>query len=361
MKLSIKTTKLQEMLSKAIKGASNNKMIPITQMMKLELKNGTFTVVTTDATNYLYIREKNIEGEDFYVTVEVDTFSKLIARMNCETVTLELKNNSLEVVGNGTYHIALPLDENGALIKYPEPLLDLEGLSNLGTIKKDTVNAILNTVKPALAVTLEIPCYTGYYIGDRVVGTDTFKITSLNEQLFDAPKLLSPEIVNLLNVVTDEEINVLGKDNTIIFNTINCVVYGKVMTDIADYQIDAINNLLDSSFTSYCKVAKDALLQLLDRLSLFVGAYDKNGVYLTFTENGLQVSSKASNGIELIPYETSENFKSFTCCIDIEMLQSQVSAQTSDVVTIYYGEPNAIKMIDDKITQVIALLEDSRA
>lgn len=57
MKLQIKTTKLQEMLARAIKGASNNKLIPLTSLIAISLKDGELTLITTDATNYLYVRD----------------------------------------------------------------------------------------------------------------------------------------------------------------------------------------------------------------------------------------------------------------------------------------------------------------
>jgi hypothetical protein len=101
-------------------------------------------------------------------------------------------------------------------------------------------------------------------------------------------------------------------------------------------------------------------MQLLDRLSIFVSAYDKNGIFLTFTQEGLQIDSKQSNSSELVNYIESSNFKPFTCCIDIEMLSSQVKANTSDSIEIYYGKDSAIKLQEGNTTQIIALLDDDR-
>ena len=81
-------------------------------------------------------------------------------------------------------------------------------------------------------------------------------------------------------------------------------------------------------------------------------------MYLTFTQNGLQVSSKAANGVELINYVSSDNFKDFTCSIDIQMLMQEVKAISNDVIELHYGEDNAIKMTDGNITIIVALLED---
>lgn len=363
MKLTIKTEKLKEMVSRAVKGAGNNKLIPITSLMAIEVKDNKVTLITTDASNYLYIMEDKVVAEDFYAVVDADTFSKLVSKMTCENITLEIKDGLqvLEVKGNGTYKIELPLDEDGEAIKYPNPV-EAENVfeyTSVGVLNKSTVQVILDTIKPALAVTLENPCYTGYYMGKQVVATDTYKIASMDVKLFDDAKLISPELLDLLSVMNAEKINVNVDGNNIIYRTPDCIVYGHFMEGIEDYAIDAIMDLVETSFTSFCSVSKNKLLQLLDRLSLFVGVYDKNAVYLTFTHEGLQVSSKAASGVEIIDYVASEDFKDFTCSIDIQMLIQEVKAIQNDVIEMYYGEDNAIKMTDGNITIIIALLEDS--
>ena len=276
--------------------------------------------------------------------------------------TLEVKSGVwvLEVRGNGNYKIELPLDEEGEPIRYPDPNNKLEAvLKGVGTLNRTTIQVILETIKPALAVTLENPCYTGYYVGKQVVATDTYKIASMDVSLLDSsPKLFSSELMDLLAVMNTEKISVKMKDNDVIFSTPDCIVCGKFMEGIEDYAIDAIMDLVNTKIDSFCAIPKSAILQLLDRLSLFVGTYDKNTIYLTFTRNGLQVSSKAANGVEIIEYTASENFKDFTCSVDIQMLIQEVKAIQNDVIELYYGEDNAIKMTDGNITIVVALLED---
>ena len=360
MKMTISTSTFQSMVAKAMKGASCNKMIPLTGLMAIELKDHTLTLITTDATNYLYISEHKVEGDDFYVVVQAEMFAKLISKMTCEKISLELKDNNLIVKGNGKYSIELPLDEEGELIKYPNPLHNFYQESAPTEINLSTVKLILATAKAALANTLEVPCYTGYYVGDKIVATDTYKICGINIPLFDEPALISPEMMSLLDIFTDETIYVERKDNVMLFETENCSVYGTLMDSLEDYQIEAIGNLLEQEFDSSCKIAKSALLQLLDRLALFVSPYDKNGVYLTFTKEGLQLESKKANSVEVIPYTESEKFHAFTCCIDIEMFHSQIKANTGDIITIHYGDESAIKMTDGNVVQIVALLEDER-
>ena len=360
MKMTISTSVLQNMVAKAMKGASCNKMIPLTGLMAIELVDHTLTLTTTDATNYLYVREFKVEGDDFYVVIQAEMFAKLISKLTCEKVSLELKDNTLTVKGNGKYSIELPLDEEGELIKYPNPLTSVGMRGEEIQVNLSTVKLILNTAKAALANTLEVPCYTGYYIGDKIVATDTYKICGIDIKMWDEPALISPEMLNLLDIFTDEKFVAIRKGNMMLFESANCTVYGTLMDSIDDYQIEAISGLIEQDFESSCKITKSALLQLLDRLALFVSPYDKNGIYLTFTRDGLQIESKQANSVEVIPFAESLNFHNFTCCIDIEMLHSQVKANAGDGITIYYGDESAIKIADGNVTQVIALLEDDR-
>lgn len=360
--ISIKTSKLQDMVSRAVKGASNNKMLPITSLMSIGLSDHKLTLITSDATNYLYIVEDKVEGDDFNITVPAEMFAKLVARMTSESVTLDFDNEKLIVTGNGTYIIELPIDENGEIIKYPDPVASIDfskkGKGKSTEIKFAIIRKILETAKPALATTFENPCYTGYYVGDKVIATDTANVCVIDAKLLDEPALISPEMMNLLAVVDSENIEVWRKENQIAFITSDCIVFGYTMEWIADYNVTAINSLIAADFNSMCKISRQAFLQLLDRLALFVTEYDNDGIYLTFTRDGLQVTSKTSSGVEIIPYIDSKDFSEFTCCLEIAMLYAQVKAQTGESVEIWYGMDVALKMTFDNITQIVAFAEE---
>lgn len=358
MGLKLKTAKLQDMVSKAVRGASNNKMIPITGLMAVVLDKGVLTLITTDASNTLKIMEKGVEGEDFYVVVQAAVFSKLVAKTTTEFITLEVKDNSLEVKGNGVYNIELPLDEEGNPIKFPEIPFN----SKAKKIKVDlsSIMGLLGTCKAAVADTMDIPCLTGYYFDDAITTTDSFKVCNAGVNVFNNKILLPFDLVELLDLVESNETVVRIADGKILFEANSTSILGHALDEIDDYPIDAIKNYLETSFESVCKLPKAALLSILDRLSLFVAPYDKNAVYLTFTDAGVTFSTKKGSGVELIEYKESKNFKPFACCGDIALLQTQVVAQAGEEVELWYGHDKAVKMVSGKITQVVALLQDDR-
>ena len=365
MKLKIETTILKEMVSKAVKGANiiKHKDNSVSGMIGIELKSNKLTLHTTDSyDNYLYIIQNDVEGEDFYIVIEIEQFAKLISKMTSEYITLELKDRMLEVKGNGKYDIEIPVDMSGntdEFIKFPDPISSMD-LSDTTPVDLSTIRAILNTAKSSIATTEEMPAYTGYYVGDKIITTDRCKLCAINNNLFNSKKILiSQATMNLLDLITYDMIEVCIQDDTIVFITPNCIVYGILMDCVDDYQITTINSILDTSFDSVCKIDKSNILAILDRISLFVGAYDKKAIRLNFTENGIDISSIKTNGIETIDYIESENFKPFTCLIDIDMFTSQIKANTDDVIELHYGNEQLVSIVNDNITQIICLIADN--
>lgn len=358
MKLEIKTDIFKEMVSRSVKGASMNKLIPLTGLMAIRLTDNRLDLITTDASNYLYIMQKNVVGDDFYVVIQAEQFAKLISRMTCENIILEVVDGVLNVKGNGDYKIEVPMDEEGEPIVFPDPM-ESETVEGSTEVNLTTLKLLLTTLKPALATTMEVPVYTRYYLGKRVVATDTFKITSMDvDVLKQEPLLMSAETMNLLDVMTCEKIQFHSNGHNLIFSSPDCIVYGHDAEGIDDYAIDAISGVIDEELESFCKLNKNSLLAVLDRISLFVGQYDNKAVTFTFAPKGVDISSKSSSGVETLEYLESEGFKPYTCQVDIEMFTQQIKANTSDAIELYYGNDSSLKIKDGNITQIIALLAE---
>lgn len=356
--MKIATNKLQELMSRVSKGAGNNKMLPITSLIGIKLSNNVLSLETTDGTNFLYIQEDEVEGDNFEVTIKIDTFAKLVSKMTCETIELSLNDNTLIVRGNGTYHIDIPIDENGNMIKYPDPYSSIDkNYSNIIILELSTVKNILKTNKAALATTFEVPCYTNYYVGDTVMSTDTYKICKNDISITSTPMLISANLMDLLDVITCEEIKLVieNTSNMIAFSTPDCKVVGRTAEGIEDYAIASMNGVLSKEFSSYCSVNRDMLIHALDRVALFIDPYDKGAVSFTFTNEGLSIGSRKSTGVEIIEYHESEKFKEFTCLLDVVMMESQLKSLSGDYVKIYYGDDACIKMVEGNVTEIVAL------
>ena len=353
--MTIPTSKFQDMVSRAAKGASENKLIALTSMICIELKNNVLTLTTTDTANYLKVIADKIEGDDMYAVVNVDLFSKLVAKMTSESITIKLTDNSLEVKGNGTYNIPLEMDEDGP-VQYPEYKFEKNGEPEV--IHLSSIKNIISINKAAVAKSFETPFLCGYYMGDRIITTDGDVICFNDMKLFKEPALISPEMIALLSLNTEEKINCYRDGDSFLFETPNIVIYGVAHDGIDQFPVTEIESYLEEEFGSVCKLPKILMENVVDRLSLFIDQYDNNGAYFTFTQEGVKVQSKKSSSVELIPYLESKDFAPFMCCVDIPLLREQINANPGESIELWYGHDAALKMASGKVTQVISLLED---
>ena len=366
-KLKISTEVLKELLSRSIKGMGANRHVPLTELMCIKLENGTLTLITTDANSYLYVKKKEVEGTDFYVVVRGEQFSKLVSKFTCDMTEIWVSNNALEVHGNGDYQIEIPLDE-GKPIEYPDPMTDLvldEDMRH--ELRASTVQMILDSCKTSLALTLEDPWYTGYYVGDNIIATNKLVVSSIDINILgDDPVLIPSTYMDLLSVMTEEKFSafVIPDENSdrdhIVCTSSDCVVYGDLMEreNLDEFEVDAFNEYINQEMDSSCKVNKMELLSVLDRVSLFVGAYDDGAVDLTFTQDGLSVSSKQSNGVDVVSYTSSRDYKPFTGSVEVKQLINIIKSNPEDEVTIEYGSDEGLKMTAGTLVFIIALITD---
>ena len=357
MKLKIKSIILKDIVNKVIKASTNNKMVPLTSLISINVKNGIINVVASDAINYFEVSAECSASEDFSVVVRGELFSKIVSKTTSEFITLELTNNVLNFTGNGTYKIDLPLDEEGQLIKYPV-YWTMGDITESGTIKLATIKSAILANKPALALTPEAPYLMNYYCGDSIVSADSYNICINKVKVFENPLLLSSMILDLLSLFTAETIEYKSDGSRIAFTSGSMKLYAKAQKDIEEYPIDAIMGYTETNLPSSCAVSKSQLLAVVDRLSLFISEYDVDAVYLDFTKEGLRITSKNNSGSEIITYQESQNFEPFVCLVSVEALRKQANARSGDILYMQYGLNNALKFIDNDVIHIVALLED---
>jgi hypothetical protein len=355
MKMEIKTAKFQDMVAKAAKGAGCNKVLPITSLMSIQLTSGYLRLVTTDSANTLVMQEDKIEGDDFYAVVPVEQFSKLIARTTTETIQLSLKENTLEVKGNGVYNIPLPVDEDG-IVQFPMYLFEKQKDSE--TVFLTTIKNILAINRSSVAKTMDKPCLRGYYVSDKVISSDGFSIAVNNIKVLKKPVLISQTMMELLELNTQEKIEMFYTKGFFLFETENMIVYGPEHEGLKIYPVKETEGFLGIDIPSMCKVPSLLLKNVMDRLALFIEPYDMNGAYFTFTPEGLCITSKKSSSVEVINYQDSKDFTPFVCCLDIPMFKAQLDSLPGEFVEIWYGHPQVLKTVDGNITMILALLED---
>lgn len=356
-KMKIGVARFQDMVARAAKGASENKLLPITSMMELRLEKNVFSITSTDTANTLKVMADKIEGDDFVCVVPVQRFCKLAAKLTSDQATLNFTGDKLIINANGEYIIDLPQDEDG-LVQFPTYRFD-KGDDEGKVINLSSIKDILAVNKPSVATSIETPSLCGYYLGSQVITTNEHTICFNDMDLMDGDEhLISPEMMDLLSLFKEEKIRWWYKDGYFLFETADVILYGAEHDGKDLFPAEEVKGYLEESFPSRCKLPKIALQDCLARLEIFIEPYDKNGAFLTFTKDGVKVNSKKQSAEEPISYTESDNFAPFRCCADISMLKALVDAHSSEVVDLWYGHPACIKLTSGKVTQVLALLDD---
>lgn len=353
----IETKKLQEMVTKVSKAADNNRFVPLTNLIGIRVEENILYLTCTDSTNYLEV-STDVDSKDFNVVVSVDLFSRLIGKITVPNVSVDVFDTYLQVDGNGTYKLDLHLDENGKYLVFPNKFKDRVYLDEKkDTITKDKIQKILSTNKAALAVTVEQPCYTAYYVGDQVITSDSYKMTVVNEKCLTKNCLIGANTMELLGTFDEDFIDVYYGIDELIFKTVNMKLYTRQQSGIDLFDVKAINRVLGTELLSNCTFNKNKMLSILDRISLFVNEYDRDAIKLSFSDKRITVTNLKDNGVEVI--ECSDmNGEAFECKISIRFLQEQLKAYPDKDVYLAYGTDFCIMLKDDKnnVVQVIALL-----
>lgn len=355
--LKVKTSVLQKLLNKALRGATNNPAYLLTSLMEIYAHDGILQLSTTSGKQFLTVKDEIDVQDEFRVIIPIETFSKLVMKTTSDDISLDVNETALHVSGNGEYDIELMGGEISDISSYPIPELEGEELF-VKDINTQLIRDIIMSNKDALSTTLNFPALVGYYIDENgVITSDSIVIAKNEVDVVPEAILVSPELMQLMTICDDDIIHMSVYDNyQIHISTSNVDIVGVLMDEIEDFPLAQINGL-DTSFEFNCVVSRINLLNILDRLSLFIDTYDENGVYLHFQESKLQITSKQNNASESLAYtKTNNDGKTFTCLINIMILKNQLNAYNSDVITIEYGKDESIRLSNGKLSHQISTL-----
>ena len=355
----VNTKVLQSLINKASKGASNSKYNALTSLAHVSLESGTLSITTTDSDNFFTVRASDICGENVSFTLNVDVFCKLISKMSCEQIKLSKKDDYISVSGNGTYKIPIQLDVDGSEIKYPTHEINNPEYS--GTVKTSVLKTVVQYNKPSLALTMEKPYLTRYMcVEDCVISGDEYNICRTNVPTFGTKVLISPQVMDLLCMCVDEDIEYKIYQNNAIFETPTMKLFAVLSDGVEEYPVDLIKGITEAEYPSDCVIPKTTMINVIDRLSIFINDDDQNGLYMTFTKEGIKMESMKNDGVESVPYQGSNNFKDFTCCVGVDSFRKQLASRSGESVHIYYGDDSTLTIKEGNIIQVISLQEDPR-
>lgn len=361
MKVTLETKTLKNLITRVMKGVGNNESIMRTCWIGIKCSNNTLSMTAWDGENYIQVSEDKIVCDDFKVTVTANTFAQLISKTTSESVTMELKDNYLDIKGNGKYKLELPVDEEGELDKYPELVFDT---SKAGSkIKLSAIVWAIESNKISLAKTPELPHLMCYYFGNDVLTTNNITAAIANINVFGKPIMLKADLVNLVATMENEDITVYTDGQKILFETPKTVILGyfdEFKDEFENSVVEPLEQLFETECPASCSVEKDKLLGILDRILLFVKTKEE-GIRVMFTKNGMQFYNKENSVNELLPYAESNNFVNFEVKLQLDVLKELVNSTCDDKCYIQYGVEGYLKFGKEKRHHLLTVLEEGVA
>lgn len=359
MQITLKTETLQNLVNKAVKGMSDNKMLPITEMIGINISGNKLSLVTTDGRNKVEVLDtiENSSNEELGIAVKGADFSKLVQKTTSQNITLTVEDNKLEVKGNGNYTFPLLTDEDGELVKLVS--IVPEGVDIQEVNVADLKNSYLLN-KESVATTMETPAYTGFYYDENgSITTNSMKISYVKSKTLTNPVLLYASFVELFALLEDEKAQVIQNNSDIYVKTNTVILKGSKMDELSEFPVSNIKPFLEQDMEHKVRVNKQALLDLLERISIFVKPYDKNGIRIDFTSKGMAIWTIKGDSNEVLPYSGSDNVVDHTVKVDVTNFKALVSSNPEEEVTIHYGSPVALKMTFGNTIQIISLQDDN--
>lgn len=357
--IKIKTELLKSMIDKSLKVCSFDKLSPLTELIEIKIDGEDLSLQTTDKITNMIVKGK-IEGntETARVVVDAKIFAALISKTSTEDVELNITQSSLIVTGNGTYYLDIRIDESGEIISFPE--INVDANKETREIALDELSARMAICRPAIPDNFDTPELNNYYLGESIITSNAFVVTSLNniDKLKDKVIFIRKTLGNILiDLGLKKGKMYIDNDNIIIYDD-TYVISSTLSDDLDKYPLEGIKAFLGSKFSYKVEILKDELLALLDRLSLFVSEYDDNSINLLFTKDKMVVNSIKSTANEEITYESAEveGLVEYSCKVDIKYLKQQMEAIPEAKVTIEFGgSDEAIKFVSGEINQIVSL------
>lgn len=302
MKLEISTPLIQAVSNKLVKAVSTKDIIPSLKNFLFQVTEKNVHIIAGDSATYL---EKDIpcntitEVGDF--SIDGRDFTKLIGKINSETIILEIKDNKLNIrAGKSKFNLqTIDVEE----YVYPENLIsDVTGIKIiLPEIKRALKLAAITVSKNATEV-----YFTGYKIGKKLMTTNRNNLTIYDLDVCEDDLLLTQDLVDLINDLDGETAELSYTSDFLEIKTEGTRILGNLLSGLENFPA---NDLLESFvYDKLAVVSKKDLIPILDRAMIFVEAL--GAVELVFKEKVIEcklVGVTTVDTYEEIPYEGSVN------------------------------------------------------
>jgi len=344
----IGTLVFADILRRVHRGVGSGKILPISEYFYLSLTPDGLMVQATNGVVFITYRNPEITGSMGSCVVEADTLTKIVQRTDTPQIRLRLfqeeANNYLEVKGNGTYKI--PILSSDSYPKY-EKTFDTSAVP----LHLPSLQRMLLEHRACVSKDLLLGIYAGYRFGTNYILTSDLVRICCSTGIFEtSPEaLVPPRVVSLLLEVTGETVWYRCSEQSVLFETDHFEIYGAQLSGAQDYQ--NFQDELSADVKGAVVLRTSSFLSALSRMELFTSEMDRNSLTLTFTANGLELSTPL--GTETLPYHTitepapelNQVDKPYSYAVDVKLLSEILAAIKEESVYVEFTELEVLRLV----------------
>lgn len=342
-KIIVKTSLMKDALKKASIVATNNELIPITEVVMLRVADkGIMQVRATDRENIVTVNVPVIEATDgLSVTLKITQFKQLIDKLSSDTLAIVEENSVVTIItDSGEYSFSQAVDlTNNEVIVVPDVDMNSILFEETKEINREKFVNYLEVTSPLIAnLPAESP-YSGIYFGKFISSTTGADISSVKDSLQsifnDDIFVKSSTIKYLTSMGFGDKINIglgtLGNMKTMCVYTDNYRLYAVLKDDAEDYPEDEVLSIVDAPVGASTVISKSKLLESIDRLSIFFNSStSRKSLQVDVKNNQFKIANE-NKAFEVIPVK---NTADLSIKVDIANLTLALKSLKSDEVTI---------------------------
>ena len=365
MNIKLKTTDLKAVLAKVARGMGNNKFVPMTGLLGMNIADGRLRILSTDGTNTMQA-DMAVESDGAAsFSVPGATFTRLIEKTSSDSVELEMEGTSLTVRGNGKYTFAIPADEDGNAVTFDNISTDgIEGVE----VKTETLRQSYEGTRQSLSDRDNVEAHNGIFFDkDGAIGTNGLKISQYRKPCVENPLFLPNRLVSFATLFDTDTVRIhYSDDGKVLIIGKGLVISGRQITDYDDdttFPVERIKGLVGREMPNKVTLKKATLSDIMDRMSIF-STMDKTILVLDFEEDGLVMSSSDGQRQERADYVGKPSFGKYSLRVDTQLLKPLLDSTQSAEVDVCYGQSDNdggasfLKLETDTTRHVIALVEE---
>ena len=366
----IKADELKAISQIILSAVDSNELSLLTETLELIVKDNIFHMNVPNREYYASVKLSVNEENDFHATVNANLFLKLISQISTEEIEFNIKNNTLEIKGNGKYKLPLIYDGD-VLLEFPKIII--KNVTNNFDIKGSILGSIVQYNSRQLNVgVISNPIQRLYYVDEK--GAITFTSGAcINNFTLEKPikMLLNNKLVKLFKLFKDDDKVhfTIGYDNIsdeIVQTKVkfeNDVISISAILSADDSMINSvpatvIRNRAETNYPYSVVINKETMLSTINRFLLFTSNGSKfTNAYCKFNFNNVSVTITDinENNVETIDYVNQiDNMEdTYSMCLDLIDLKSTLEGYVDPYINLKFGDHEAVTIHRGNIVNVI--------